>query len=612
MQTIKYLDPAEQARGQAERRALEVLLNCYCREVAGPQGELTVGPLFGHNDWPQAVRLALGGHDGHPGHDRHHGRGAMHVVLPRTRARLLAVVARPSVTGNYRCRSPLYCKAEAQPWTLLDGPALASVLLRELALQTDTPYNSELMEQIRDSVAVTAALLAHAAPAPFGATAQRAFIQSEQSLLYGHPFHPAPKSRQGVAREDMLRYAPETGARFPLHYFAVRRECVRQQSLLDDSCDALVAAQALAQSGLAADDGYALIPVHPWQAGYLLNLPAVGAALADGRLRNLGPHGAGYYPTSSIRTLYAPENPYFYKCSLNIRITNCVRKNAHYELEGAVQVTAILRPLMPALRARFPGLEVLEEPAFMTVDLGLDDVAAGREVSEGFGMILRRNWDASARHGVTPLLAGALFGNHDTGAQRLREALAGQPAEQWFSRYVELVMYPVLYCYFAHGVIFEPHLQNVLLGIGGEGPCQVWLRDFEGVKLVRERYDAQQLAGASDAARNALWYSLDLGWQRIAYCLFVNNFCEAVAQLAGDDGALEARLWRVVRGHLQRYQHLHGDDASARRLGALLDGESLPGKTNLLNRFFKRADRATTYVPVGNPLAADSGEGTWN
>jgi siderophore synthetase component len=69
-------------------------------------------------------------------------------------------------------------------------------------------------------------------------------------------------------------------------------------------------------------------------------------------------------------------------------------------------------------------------------------------------------------------------------------------------------------------------------------------------------------------------------------------------------------LWAVVRHHVARYQQLHGDSQSAARLGELLAGAPLPGKTNLLNRFFKRADRATTYVAVGNPMAPR--EAAWN
>lgn len=604
------LDPVLMARQEASRRSMETLLNCYCREVAGPQQQLSVGPLFGQNDWPQSVHMAL----------RNNGGSIMHIRLPLSDARLLTVVEGTAVTGNYRYQAPFYCKAPAKPWALLDWECLAGLLLRELSLQTDTPVNDELMQQICDSVTVTTAVLQASRPGPFAAEPLQAFIESEQSLVFGHPFHPAPKSRQGVSYQDMLRYSPEMGASFPLHYFAVRREYLLQQSVLGTPCDRIVAAQAPA--GLAVDAEYALIPAHPWQARYLLGHVSVAQAIRSGRIRDLGPQGAHYYPTSSIRTLFHPDNPYFYKCSLNIRITNCVRKNAVYELEGALQVTRIMQELMPALQQRFPGLRVMEEPAFLSVDLKQNDAQRDKEVTEGFGMILRSGFNNVLLPGVTPLLAGALFGNHLHGAARVRELLAQmrqrwampfeEAAEQWFSRYVAEVMYPVLYCYFAHGVIFEPHLQNVVIGVAEGEPQQVFLRDFEGVKLVRERYSEQQLQGISVQAREALWYNNDLGWQRVAYCLFVNNFCEAISQIGAGNPALQSRLWAVVRHHLHAYQSRHGDAASAQRTKALLSGEPFPGKTNLMNRFFKRADRATTYLPVTNPLGMLGEDSAWS
>ena len=607
------IDPALIAVQEAGRRSMETLLNCYCREVAGPQGQLDVGPLFGQNDWPQSVHMALRNRGSN-------GASVMHIRFPLSGARMLTVVDAVSATGNYRYRSPLYCKAPAKAWDLLCCEKLARLLLRELSLQTDTPSNDELMEQIRDSVTVTTAVLQAARPGPFSAEPLQAFIESEQSLVFGHPFHPAPKSRQGVSYDDMLRYSPEMGARFPLHYFAVPRDDLLQQSVLATACDQIIAQQAPA--GLAADDGYALIPTHPWQARYLLTHTSVAQALRAGRIRDLGAQGDAYYPTSSIRTLFHPNNPYFYKGSLNIRITNCVRKNAVYELEGALQVTRIMRELRPELQQHFPGAGILEEPAYISLDLKLDDAQLNKEVTEGFGMILRRGFNDVLQPGVTPLLAGALFGNHVHGEQRMRELLAqtGQrsapaleeAAEQWFSRYVEQVMYPVLYCYFAHGLIFEPHLQNVVIGVADGKPQQVFLRDFEGVKLVSERYGVQQLQEVSPQAREALWYSNELGWKRISYCLFVNNFCEAISQIGAGNARLQQRLWSVVGHHLHRYQTEFGDVHSAPRINALLDGEPFPGKSNLLNRFFKRADRATTYLPVMNPIGMAAQETPWN
>ena len=603
------IDSVQIAQQEAGRRSMETLLNCYCREVAGPEGQLSVGPLFGQNDNPVSIRLAL---------QRSGGR-IMHVRLPLSGDRLLTVVDGASPTSNYRYQSPFYCKSPEKPWALLDWQVLAGLLLREMSLKNKLPVNDELMQQIHDSVAVTTAVLCASHPGRFSQEPLQAFIESEQSLIFGHPFHPAPKSRQGVSYEDMLRYSPETGANFPLHYFAVRREYLLQQSVLTESCDQIVTAQAPA--GLAADDEYALIPTHPWQARYLLGHASVAAAIRTGRIRDLGQQGPNYYPTSSIRTLFHSDNPYFYKCSLNIRITNCVRKNAVYELEGALQVTRIMRALMPSLELQFPGIRILEEPAFISVDLKQEDQFA-KEVTEGFGMILRQNFADVLLTGVTPILAGALFGNHVYGEARIRELLADMEqhrkipfedaAEQWFSRYVAEIMYPVLYCYFAHGVIFEPHLQNVVIGVARGEPQQVFLRDFEGVKLVKERYCANRLEAISPRARESLWYSNDQGWKRVAYCLFVNNFCEAISQISAGKPALQNRLWATVRHHLHVYQSHYGDDVSARCINALFNGEPLPGKANLINRFFKRPDRASEYLPVNNPLGALGKDSAWS
>ncbi|OYY61127.1 MAG: iron transporter [Hydrogenophilales bacterium 28-61-11] len=603
------IDPASLALQEAGRRSMETLLNCYCREVAGPEGQSSVGPLFGQSDSPASVHLAL----------RRTGGRAMHIRLPLTGERLLTVVDNACATGNYRYLSPMFCKAPGKPWALLDWQALAGMLLRELSFKYGLPANDELMQQIHDSVTVTAAVLNTARPARFSAEPLQAFVESEQSLVFGHPFHPAPKSRQGISYEDMQHYSPEMGTRFALYYFAVRRECLLQQSVLAEPCDQIMAEQAPA--GLAADEDFFLIPTHPWQARHLLAQPGVATAIRGGRIRDLGQQGAHFYPTSSIRTLFHPDNPYFYKCSLNVRITNCVRKNAIYELEGALQVTRILRSLAPQLLQHFPGLAVMEEPAFISADLKTGDAQSNKAITEGFGLILRRGFADVLRPGVTPLLAGALFGNHVYGEARMGELLdamqrGGSPreetAEAWFSRYVGELMYPVLYCYFAHGVIFEPHLQNVVIGVAEGQPQQVFLRDFEGVKLVQERFGAEQLDGISPRAREALWYSAEQGWKRIAYCLFVNNFCEAINQIGAGRPALQNRLWAVVRHHLHAYQSQYGDDVSARCINALLNGEAFPGKANLINRFFKRPDRASGYLPVNNPLGTLGENPAWS
>lgn len=593
--------PDAWAEDQAGRRSAEVLLNCYCREVAGPEGRVSVGPLFGRNDWPEGLRRSA------------RGGQVLHVLLPEGPARVLAVVSHASVTGNYRYLSGFYLKAPGKPWGPTDWRSLAALLIQDLSRAHGVPPNLELLAQVQDSMRALRVILrarasgtlqggADCVPAGTGPEATwETYLGSEQGLTCGHAFHPAPKSRLGFQDAELVRYSPEAGARFRLHWFAARRDCLREDAV-GAPCGRLLE-DALPP---AVDADYAAVPVHPWQARWLLGRPAVRRALADGRLADLGASGPEYWATSSIRTLARPGGRYFLKLSLHVRVTNCVRKNAHYELEGALAVTRILGSLRECLAEHFPGLRVLAEPAWRSVDLDEPDAAAGREAFEGFGLILREGLDFT---GPTPLLAGALLSEPHNGV--LRERFIADP-EAWFGAYVGLLLPPVLYAYFAHGVVFEPHLQNVLVGVRDGLPCAVTLRDFEGVKLLPKHFPAGRLPGLSARARDALWYDPERGWNRLAYCLLVNNLGEAVATLAAGDPARERRLWGAVRHHLRAYQAAFGDPASARRLNALMAGEAWPAKANLLNRFLKRPDRGATYVPVTSPLPTAEEAGPWS
>ena len=50
------------------------------------------------------------------------------------------------------------------------------------------------------------------------------YIASEQSLLFGHPFHPYPKNTIGFSYEDVRAYSPELRTSFPLCWIGVRRD----------------------------------------------------------------------------------------------------------------------------------------------------------------------------------------------------------------------------------------------------------------------------------------------------------------------------------------------------------------------------------------------------
>ena len=589
----KTPEAREQWAGRAGRRSQEVLISCYCREVGRGEGSARVWPARG---LPEGPRLA-------------HAEWILQVLLPHSRARLRVAVESPSPTGNYVYVSPVYFQREGGHWQVGDWRQVARLVLGELEDRYAMPLQHELQLQIQDSVSVTSAILDSLATRP---SCEDAFLESEQSLVFGHSFHPAPKSRVGFSAADVQRYSPEVASRFQLHYFAVREDRLVQSSVAGSSTAALMRADLEEQDVSRIPPGFEPLPVHPWQAAHLLGHPAVVEAVAAGTLLDLGPMGASFAATSSVRTMYAPELPYFYKCSLHVRITNCLRKNAVYELEGSLFATRALQRVAAQLREHFPGLRFLEEPAYATARLG-DTAEVQRDLEERFAVILREGLPTHLNSGERcTRVAGALFGTDSLTRARLAELVeqagAGAPFEEaadlWFAGYVRELLAPVLYAFFHHGLVHEAHLQNTLLVTERGAPCGLVLRDLEGMKLIPERFQLLPLASLGEETRRAMSYDDEQGWKRVAYCLFVNNLSEAIAALGHGSQSLERKLWGRVRHALVAFQERFGTELSGRRLRPLIAGEPFPGKANLTTRFLKHADRQASYVPVPNPLCA--------
>jgi siderophore synthetase component len=251
-------------------------------------------------------------------------------------------------------------------------------------------------------------------------------------------------------------------------------------------------------------------------------------------------------------------------------------------------------------------------------------------------VIVREGVRGRVRPGLTPLLTAALADPHGgTSARRLIDHAAAPPpsaptsafpsaptsapqpppgpvpppgrraagpddhALAWWDAYVRRLVPPVLHVFREHGVVLEPHLQNVVMAVDADGmPAQAIFRDLEGTKLVGDRH-ARTLAALPARVGAALAYDAERGWNRVVYCLFVNHLAEIAATIATSDPRLEDRLWQLARHRLLAYARRYGTDG---RLRGLLAGVPLPAKTNLLTRWARAADRRAGSIPVPNPL----------
>lgn len=560
----------------ADQAVAHTLLNCLLREVSGPERQTAVVD------------------------------GDLLLRLPRRGVLLRVALRRTSLLGAHRFTGPVTEQRDGT-WVEVDWPRLAEYTHAELSLRTGVS-NEEFLEQIASSHEGVSAALAAARPASGTGTATAAdaapkptktdpkwladYLASEQSLLFGHRFHPTPKARGGDLA-DWSAYAPETGAAFPLRHLAVRDHLIAEESARPG------ATAPLDRLG-PVPEGYRLLPVHPWQYDLLREHPGLRAALAREDIIDLGPGGSPFAATASVRTLFDGDT--FLKFSLNVRITNCLRKNASYELSGAVALTRVLEGSLDDLATRFPGSAVLREPAYRSLALTGADGRTDLALLEGFGVIVREGLAGRLLPGTTPLLAAAVADEYPTGPGHISHLLAGagpQRALDWWRTYLRLLLPPVLAAFFDHGLVLEPHLQNVLVCVDGAGmPAQVLFRDLEGTKLIPEHH-ARTLDALPPEVAGPMTYDAQRGWDRVVYCLLVNHVAELLAALADLHPQTEPALWSQVRATMREFADTHGCPP---RLGALLAGGPLPAKANLLTRWERKADRDAGYVRLTSPF----------
>lgn len=580
-----------------------VLLNCYAREVAMQEHSLAVRAIA-HTRLPPAALQQYRGQ-------------VLDIQLPRMQSRLCVGVRHVSVTGNFDYTTDIYLQDRQLNWSVAGWREIAHLIIADLSLREGTPYNADLLQQIEASIATMQHLLDAQQARTSGqqtGSALRQYIHSEQHLLTGHPFHPTPKSRSGWSAAEEKNYSPEHGAQLQLRYFQLPRSWIISDSL--DSADLTVRLQQLTAHGLKADDGHIILPLHPWQADWLMQQARIKAAVAAGEVRDLGSGGKQFYPTASIRTMLAEDGSAFLKLSLNLRITNCIRNNARHELAAALTASRLYRPMKADMQALFPHFHALEEQAYLSVsfpDEGQPGPRQHKEIEDGFGMVLREGLATHTAQGITPLICASLFGNGQTGrlqAAALIERYAhrhGLPLSQgrrlWFSSYAELAIYPVFYLLFEKGIAFEPHMQNSIIGLAEDGaPARFIVRDLELTRLTPKAHGLITALRLDAHTRQEICCGDEAGWTRIAYCLLVNNICEVIAALANGNHELYLDLWACLRNTLQTYLASFPNPEAARRIQGLLSGEPLPVKGNLLIRFLKQADRKAAYLPLYHPL----------
>ncbi|MFE4310845.1 IucA/IucC family protein [Streptomyces sp. NPDC056517] len=547
----------------ADALAVTPLLNCLLREAADPAADTPADPPADPSVGLPTEAPAGLSTEAPAGLSTPAPAGPPAEVPagpPRSGGTTPYAVHRLRVSGRFLRVRPGHRPSSPELWTgrgwrLLRHAELVDVAVQEMYASTGRANPALAAEMAASRTAVQAVLAARARVAP----PEDPWLRSEQALVMGHPYHPAPKARMGEGpAADWLRYAPEAYAQFPLVLLGVREDAVVEDG---DT-------RALDTLG-EAPPGYRLLPAHPWQLALSDRATRVRAAFAEGRLVRLGVTPRAARPTASVRTLHLPGDArstgtgdMFLKFSLDVRITNDIRRMRRHEL---LQV----RRTDPVVSAAFAAMggpaSWLSDRGYRTVD-GLFETCA---------VLVRDGLDRHLAPGSTAVLTAALA-----------EGFPGNPLDRiadprpWWAAYLRCVVAPVLEAFARFGVVVECHLQNTLIAVDAHGtPVQSVFRDAEGAKTIPEM------------PRTA-------AWRRLVYCLVVNNLSEIAGALTHRFPGSAPALWAMARAEFERGGRL----PALPDVKALLDSPTVPGKANLLSRWLRAEGTAPHYLPVPNPL----------
>lgn len=391
--------------------------------------------------------------------------------------------------------------AEVEP----DAQALVIALAPSLGIPAD------LMGIYLEEIAATlgsAAFCLHHRDRPAQELAEADLQAVEAAMTEGHPGFVANNARIGLGLGDRHRVTPESPTPTRLTWLAARRDLSHLTTVegLNEDTHYLREFGAPALDRCAArmrdlglDPGdYRLLPVHPWQWEHKIAV-AFAPDLARRDLVHLGESDHEYRPQQSVRTFFD--------------VTDSHRSYVKTAL--AVQNMGFTRGLSPKYMRDTPAVNdwvaelVAGDPVLQRLRLGvLREVAAIGYTGDAYHQAAEKNVSDEGPHTKmiaalwreSPIPQLASDERAFTLAALLHVDLHGRPlvvehiersglsSRTWVRALLDAYLAPVARCLLAHGLVFMPHGENVILVIDSRHvPRRALFKDIgEEVAVVRE------------------------------------------------------------------------------------------------------------------------------
>jgi siderophore synthetase component len=309
--------------------------------------------------------------------------------------------------------------------------------------------------------------------------ARGSFQDIETGMTEGHPCFVANNGRLGFGIHEYLSYAPETASPVRLLWLAAHRsraaftagagieyEAFLREELGEETVRRFH--RTLTGQGLDPAD-YVLIPVHPWQWWNKLTV-TFAAEIARRHLVCLGEGDDEYLAQQSIRTFFNRSHPgkHYVKTALSVLNMGFMRGLSAAYMEATPAINDWLAGLIendPVLKST--GLSVIRERAavgyrHLEYEAATDRYSPYRKM---LAALWRESPVPSLREGESLATMASLLHVDDEGASFAGALIerSGLRPKEWLRRYLEAYFTPLLHSFYAYGLVFMPHGENVIL-----------------------------------------------------------------------------------------------------------------------------------------------------
>ncbi|MEV5983535.1 IucA/IucC family siderophore biosynthesis protein [Streptomyces sp. NPDC052051] len=399
--------------------------------------------------------------------------------------------------------------------------------------------------------------------------ARRGFQDVETGMTEGHPCFVANNGRLGFGIHEYLSYAPETASPVRLVWLAAHRSRAAFTAGTGIAYESFMRAELgaatverfhrlLTDQGLDPAD-YLLVPVHPWQWWNKLTV-TFAAEVARRHLVCLGESDDTYLAQQSIRTFFNSSHPerHYVKTALSVLNMGFMRGLSAAYMEATPAINDWLAQLIesdPALKAT--GLTILREQA--AVGYRHLEYEAATDRSSPYRKMLAALWRESPvtrlQEGETlATMASLAHVDHEgasfAGALIERSGLA--PTE-WLRGYLRAYLTPLLHSFYAYGLAFMPHGENVILVLKDGVVRRAIFKDIAEEIAVMEADTAlppevERIRVEVPAEQKLLSLFTDV---------FDCFFRFVAAHLAAEGTLAEEDFWRTVAEVAHEYQDAH-------------------------------------------------------